>query len=364
MANEPPRPTDGSPSSPPLRSGPDEVVAPRRRGGMGALLVAGLLLAGAAIAGGAVLLGGQRRRAAEAEALAADIAVFEERFAAASGGDLGALAEAAGLAGPLARREGLPEAVRGRMARVEILTRLAAGDEMTARSVRLDAPAWRAHQAAAIEVVLAAEHPGWGGVVPAEVVLNDTSGHGGSATFKCTRDSAPAAEPVGLHVMGDQHSHLASPEFVPRVRAVTSELIKRRLAPRRLAENQDKWYVDAWEGGVGKGGYKAARKSKWGDLWAYDDPRRLTETRTIEETAELRAFFSDFADLDADELAGLEAGRETPVGVGGAKKPFGAKRPEIVERFVAMEREHGIETLAEMMDERDGGDGEGDERGA
>jgi hypothetical protein len=29
-----------------------------------------------------------------------------------------------------------------------------------------------------------------------------------------------------------------------------------------------------------------------------------------------------------------------------------------------MEREHGIETLAEMMDERDGGDGEGDERGA
>ena len=121
---------------------------------------------------------------------------------------------------------------------------------------------------------------------------------------------------------------------------------------------------NAWEGGVGKGGYKAARKSKWGDLWAYDDPRRLTETRTIEETAELRAFFSDFADLDADELAGLEAGRETPVGVGGAKKPFGAKRPEIVERFVAMEREHGIETLAEMMDERDGGDGEGDERGA
>ena len=121
---------------------------------------------------------------------------------------------------------------------------------------------------------------------------------------------------------------------------------------------------NAWEGGVGKGGYKAARKSKWGDLWAYDDPRRLTETRTIEETAELRAFFSDFADLDADELAGLEAGRETPVGVGGAKKPFGAKRPEIVERFVAMEREHGVETLAEMMDERDGGDGEGDERGA
>ena len=121
---------------------------------------------------------------------------------------------------------------------------------------------------------------------------------------------------------------------------------------------------NAWEGGVGKSGYKAARKSKWGDLWAYDDPRRLTETRTLEEAAELRAFFSDFADLDADELAGLEAGRETPVGVGGAKKPFGAKRPEIVERFVAMEREHGIETLAEMMDERDGGDGEGDERGA
>ena len=121
---------------------------------------------------------------------------------------------------------------------------------------------------------------------------------------------------------------------------------------------------NAWEGGVGKSGYKAARKSKWGDLWAYDDPRRLTETRTLEETAELRAFFSDFADLDADELADLEAGRETPVGVGGVKKPFGAKRPEIVERFVAMEREHGIETLAEMMDERDGGDGEGDERGA
>ena len=48
------------------------------------------------------------------------------------------------------------------------------------------------------------------------------------------------------------------------------------------------------EGGVGKSGYKAARKSKWGDLWAYDDPRRLTETRTLEEAAELRAFLAPY----------------------------------------------------------------------
>ena len=121
---------------------------------------------------------------------------------------------------------------------------------------------------------------------------------------------------------------------------------------------------NAWEGGVGKVGYKAARKSKWGDLWAYSDPRRLTKTKMVEDSAELQAFFSDLEDPDAHELAGLEAGRETPVGVGGAKRSFGVKRPEIVERFVAMEREHGIETLAQMMDEHDVGDDEGDERGA
>ena len=117
---------------------------------------------------------------------------------------------------------------------------------------------------------------------------------------------------------------------------------------------------NAWEGGVGKGGYKAARKSKWGDLWAYDDPRRLTEMKTIEQTSELEEFFSDFADFDADELASLtsgedDLGRETPVGVGGPKNPFTkAKRPEVVQQFFEMEKEHGIETLAEMMDEQDG----------
>jgi ribosomal protein RSM22 (predicted rRNA methylase) len=118
---------------------------------------------------------------------------------------------------------------------------------------------------------------------------------------------------------------------------------------------------NAWEGGVGKGGYKAARKSRWGDLWAYDDPRRLTETKTMEKAGELEEFFSDFADLDAETLASLAAsedggGRGNPVGVGGAKKPFTrkTKRPEVVEQFVAMEKEHGIDTLAEMMDEQDG----------
>ena len=46
----------------------------------------------------------------------------------------------------------------------------------------------------------------------------------------------------------------------------------------------------AWDGGVGKTGYRAARKSKWGDLWAYRDPRKLNEKRTA-SAAELGGVF-------------------------------------------------------------------------
>jgi len=113
----------------------------------------------------------------------------------------------------------------------------------------------------------------------------------------------------------------------------------------------------AWDGGVGKTGYRAARKSKWGDLWAYRDPRKLNEKRTV-SAAELEAFFADVDGFDgagADDA--LEGARVTPVGVAAAKKHFARKRPAIVEQFVAMEREHGIEELEDMMRDSDEGEG-------
>ena len=45
------------------------------------------------------------------------------------------------------------------------------------------------------------------------------------------------------------------------------------------------------------------------------------------------------------------------MGVAAAKKHFARKRPAIVEQFVAMEREHGIEELEDMMRDSDEGEG-------
>ena len=119
---------------------------------------------------------------------------------------------------------------------------------------------------------------------------------------------------------------------------------------------------NAWEGGVGKSGYKAARKSKWGDLWAYRDPRLMNETK-VARMDELEDFFKDFEGVDANELQGMIPGmggvaRETPVGVGGAKRRGSTKRPAVVEEFMALEREHGIEELVKMMEAQEEGDDE------
>ena len=95
----------------------------------------------------------------------------------------------------------------------------------------------------------------------------------------------------------------------------------------------------AWEGGVGKSGYKAARKSKWGDLWPYGDPRRLYELD--EDDASLQEFFKDLEGVDIDEVKGPANEmdeRRTPVGVRSASKPFMSKRPRIVEQYVEMEK--------------------------
>jgi ribosomal protein RSM22 (predicted rRNA methylase) len=101
----------------------------------------------------------------------------------------------------------------------------------------------------------------------------------------------------------------------------------------------------AWEGGVGKSGYKAARKSKWGDLWPYRDPRAVNELDDDDRQLHLEAFFKDFEGVNMDQVDGsgpgvatpAKAQRSTPIGVGGARKPF-MKRPKIVEKYVEMER--------------------------
>ena len=102
----------------------------------------------------------------------------------------------------------------------------------------------------------------------------------------------------------------------------------------------------AWEGGVGKQGYKAARKSKWGDLWPYRDPRKLHETKDA-SAVELEKFFEDFEDFDMEDLQVMMKGRSTPEGVRLRTKSFQAKRPAFVEEFVRLEREVGVDAMEE-----------------
>jgi ribosomal protein RSM22 (predicted rRNA methylase) len=116
----------------------------------------------------------------------------------------------------------------------------------------------------------------------------------------------------------------------------------------------------SWEGSVGKQGYKAARKSKWGDLWPYKDPRKLHETKDA-SAAELEEFFKDFEDFDMEDLKDMVKGRSTPVGVGSGKKLFQAKRPALVEEFVRLEREMGIDAMEEHESTTDGKVGSNEE---
>jgi ribosomal protein RSM22 (predicted rRNA methylase) len=116
----------------------------------------------------------------------------------------------------------------------------------------------------------------------------------------------------------------------------------------------------SWEGSVGKQGYKAARKSKWGDLWPYKDPRKLHETKDA-SAAELEEFFKDFEDFNMEDLKDMVKGRSTPVGVGSGKKLFQAKRPALVEEFVRLEREMGIDAMEERESTTDGKVGSNEE---
>ena len=54
----------------------------------------------------------------------------------------------------------------------------------------------------------------------------------------------------------------------------------------------------------------------------------------------------------------LGVARETPVGVGGVKRRGSTKRPAVVEEFMALEREHGIEELVKMIEAQEEGDDE------
>ena len=119
---------------------------------------------------------------------------------------------------------------------------------------------------------------------------------------------------------------------------------------------------NAWEGGVERKRLQSRTQSKWGDLWAYRDPRRMNETK-VARMDELEDFFEDFEGVDANELQDmiprtLGVARETPVGVGGVKRRGSTKRPAVVEEFMALEREHGIEELVKMIEAQEEGDNE------
>jgi ribosomal protein RSM22 (predicted rRNA methylase) len=110
----------------------------------------------------------------------------------------------------------------------------------------------------------------------------------------------------------------------------------------------------ARETAVGRGGYKHARKSRWGDLWPFRDPRRLHEI--TDDAAAVEDFFKDIEDVDVDEVKELLSGskeRTTPEGVGKAKKkPFmNARRPKEVLQFVEMETEIGSKAMEEQIAE-------------
>lgn len=109
---------------------------------------------------------------------------------------------------------------------------------------------------------------------------------------------------------------------------------------------------NACQNGVGKSGYRAARKSKWGDLWPYRDPRRLNDTN--KDPDDVDDFFKDIGGVDMVQVKGEtkpKGERATPIGVGNGKRSFMKKRPGLVEQYFQREKmekgQYNVEDEAE-----------------
>lgn len=85
---------------------------------------------------------------------------------------------------------------------------------------------------------------GWDGVDVSTIKVKDTSGYGGSKTYKVTADGmTPAA--VALHSRSEE---VADDELSdPRMEAASTLLSKYKLVPSRIVYGGD-WFIDEWEG--------------------------------------------------------------------------------------------------------------------
>ena len=100
-----------------------------------------------------------------------------------------------------------------------------------------------AHESIAALVVQAL--PSWAGVDVEEIEVKDTSGHGGSKTFKVTAPDGTDPPAVALHSRSEKVTTEEISE--PRLAAAAAALLGAGVAPRRLAEGGD-WYIVAWAG--------------------------------------------------------------------------------------------------------------------
>lgn len=91
--------------------------------------------------------------------------------------------------------------------------------------------------------------PGWCNVDLTAVVVEEKSGEGANMTYKV---SAPLLEPpvvppaVALHMRGEETVEDTLCE--PRTAAAARVFAKAGLGPARLAEHEDQWFIEPWEG--------------------------------------------------------------------------------------------------------------------
>lgn len=98
---------------------------------------------------------------------------------------------------------------------------------------------------------------GWAGVDVSTITIKDSSGHGGSQTYKVSADGVvPAA--VALHSRSED---VANDELSdPRMDAAATVLSEHGVVPRRLAYGGN-WFIEKWEGS-GKPDHSTPAKAK------------------------------------------------------------------------------------------------------
>eukprot|EP00927_Polykrikos_kofoidii_P060728 TRINITY_DN55650_c0_g1_i1.p1 TRINITY_DN55650_c0_g1~~TRINITY_DN55650_c0_g1_i1.p1 ORF type:complete len:631 (+),score=66.63 TRINITY_DN55650_c0_g1_i1:125-1894(+) len=86
---------------------------------------------------------------------------------------------------------------------------------------------------------------GWGEVQKSQLKVEDTSGHGGSKTYKVTAPDGVDPPIIALHSRSEEV--VGDPLSEPRMAAAAKLFASHGLAPTRVAQGGD-WFIEVWEG--------------------------------------------------------------------------------------------------------------------